>query len=189
LDEERVEEHLLICASCSHELRNLVELGGGIRTATRKGVVRAVVTRAFLERLTAEGLRVREYRVAAGGRVQCTVAPEDDLVAARLSAGLEGIGRVDLAICDDSGSERERVRDIPISSAHGEVVFLPRTASLRAAPAGVDHLKLLAVEQERERLLAEYIFVPPLRRPGRPAAEISPRRCRRWQDSSGLPAT
>ena len=158
-DEERVEEHLLICASCSHELRNVVELGGGIRVATREGVVRAVVSRAFLERLTAEGLRVREYRVAAGGSVQCTVAPEDDLVAARLSAGLEGIERVDLAICDDSGSERERVEDIPISSAHGEVVFLPRTASLRTAPAGVDRLKLLAVEQDSERLLAEYIFV------------------------------
>lgn len=158
-DEERVEEHLLSCATCGYELRSLVDLAGGIRRVTRKGVVRAVVTRAFLERAAAEGLRVREYRVAPGGSVQCTIAPEDDLVVARLCAGLEGVGRVDLAICDDSGRERERVRDIPVSGAHGEVVFLPRTASLRAAPAGVDRLKLLAVEQEAERLLAEYIFV------------------------------
>jgi len=158
-DEERVEEHLLSCVSCSGELRSLVDLAAGIRIATGKGIVRAVVTGAFLERLRAEGLRVREYRVAPGGSVQCTVAPDDDLVVARLSAGLEGIGRVDLAICDDSGRERERVRDIPVGGAHGEVVFLPRTANLRAAPAGVDRLKLLAVEQEAERLLAEYTFV------------------------------
>ncbi|MBI4637232.1 MAG: zf-HC2 domain-containing protein [Candidatus Rokubacteria bacterium] len=157
--EERVEEHLLSCVPCSGVLRSLVDLAAGIRTATRKGIVRAVVTRAFLERLRAEGLHVREYRVVPGGSVQCTVAPEDDLVVARLSIELEGIGRVDLAICDDSGREKERVRDIPVSGAHGEVIFLPRTASLRAAPAGVDRLKLLAVEQEAERLLAEYVFV------------------------------
>jgi hypothetical protein len=157
-DEERVEEHLLSCVACSGELRSLVDLAAGIRRATEKGIVRAVVTGVFLERLRTEGLRVREYRVVPGGSVQCTVAPEDDLVVARLSAGLEGIGRVDLAICDDSGRERERVRDIPVG-AHGEVVFLPRTANLRAAPAGVDRLKLLAVEEEAERVLAEYTFI------------------------------
>jgi hypothetical protein len=157
-DEERVEEHLLSCVACSGELRSLVDLAAGIRRATGKGIVRAVVTGVFLERLRAEGLRVREYRVVPGGSVQCTVAPEDDLVVARLSAGLEGIGRVDLAICDDSGRERERVRDIPVG-AHGEVVFLPRTANLRAALAGVDRLKLLAVEEEAERVLAEYTFI------------------------------
>ena len=118
-----------------------------------------VVTGAFLDRLRTEGLHVREYRVAPGGSVQCTVAPGDDLVVARLSAGFEGIDHVDLAICDDTGREKERVRDIPVGGGRGEVVFLPHTAHLRTAAAGIERFRLLAVEPEAERLLGEYTFV------------------------------
>jgi dihydrodipicolinate synthase/N-acetylneuraminate lyase len=39
------------------------------------GGVRAVVTTAFLQRLIDEGLSVREYRLAPGGSVECTVTP------------------------------------------------------------------------------------------------------------------
>ncbi len=158
-DEERVEEHLLGCATCSERLWGLADLAEGIGTLVRKGVVRGVVTSGFLERVAKEGLRVREYRVPPGGSVQCTVTAEDDLLVARLVAELRGVSRVDIAICDAAGREQERLRDVPLSPSTEEVVFLQRIKSVRTLPAYVRCLKLLAVEPERERLLGEYTFI------------------------------
>ena len=93
-EEERVEEHLLGCPACSQRLGDLVALTDGVRRLANLGVVRAVVTSAFLERLVDEGLRVREYRLVPGGSVECTVTPSDDLVAARLAADLRGAQQI-----------------------------------------------------------------------------------------------
>jgi anti-sigma factor RsiW len=59
-EEAPVEEHLLGCAACSERTADLVALAGGVRRLATLGVVRAVVTAAFLRRLADEGLRVRE---------------------------------------------------------------------------------------------------------------------------------
>jgi len=158
-DEERVEEHLLGCPACSERLWSLADLAEGIGTLARRGAVRAVVTRDFLERLAREGLRIREYRIPPGGSVQCTVSAEDDLLVARLVAELRGVSRVDIATCDAAGREQGRLRDVPVSPSTGEVVFLQRIESVRALPAHVKRLKLLAVEPQRERLLGEYTFI------------------------------
>lgn len=158
-DEERVEEHLLGCPACSERLWSLADLAGGIGTLARSGVVRAVVTSDFVERLAREGLRVREYRIPPGGSVQCTVTAEDDVLVARLVAQLRGVSQVDIAVCDAAGREQERLRDVPVSPSTEEVVFLQRIARARALPAHVKHLKLLAVEPQRERLLGEYTLI------------------------------
>ncbi len=158
-EEERIEEHLLGCTTCSERLRDLIGLAGGIQTLARSGTVRTIVTSAFLERLALEGLRVREYRVAPGESVQCTVTADDDLVVARLVAELHGVSRVDLAKCDAAGKEKERLKDIPVSASTREVVLLERIDKIRALPASVDRLKLFAVEEHGERLLGEYTFI------------------------------
>lgn len=158
-EEGRVEGHLLGCAACSERLWSLAGLAEGIRTLAREGVVRAVVTGDFLERVAREGFRVREYRVLPGGTVQCTVTAEDDLLVARLVAEFRGVSRVDIAVCDAEGREQERLRDVPVSPSTEEVVFLQGIKSVRALPAYVKRLKLLAVEPQRERLLGEYTFI------------------------------
>jgi hypothetical protein len=157
--EERAEEHLLGCAACSERLGDLAALAGGVRRLATLGVVRAVVTSAFLERLAAEGLRVQEYRVAPGGSVACTVTPRDDLVAARLTADLRGAGRVDLVQCDAAGREQARLADIPVEGSAEEVVLLERMDHLRALPASVTLMRLVAPGAAGERVLGEYTFV------------------------------
>ena len=37
-----------------------------------------------------QGLRVREYRVPAGGRVDCTVTADDDLLVSHLEGDFRG---------------------------------------------------------------------------------------------------
>ena len=157
--EERAEEHLLGCAACSERMGDLVALSGGVRSLANRGVVRAVVTSAFLERLIDEGLRVREYRLVPGGSVECTVMPSDDLVAARLTADLRGVQHIDLVKCDAEGREKNRLKDIPVSASAQEVVLLERIDRIRALPACVQRVRLVAPDADGERLLAEYTFV------------------------------
>lgn len=155
--EERVEEHLLGCAQCSERLGELTTLGAGIKSAFRGGELWAVISPDFLQRMKQEGLRLREYRVAPGGSVNCTISAADDAVVSRLQASLEGVARVDLVRLTDQGEGR--LPDIPFEPAAGEVLFCPSAASLKKAPAYTERIRLLAVDAAGERSIADYTFV------------------------------
>lgn len=157
-DEERVEEHLFSCTECSRILQGLVDLIEAIRELTRKGVVAVTLSESFMERLRGEGLNIRQYRVDPGGRVDCTITAQDDLVISRLAADLTGAKRVDIAQCDAEGNEQGRVRDVPLTGARGEVVFSQSTTALRALGKQRLRLKLIAVDDSEERVLGEYTF-------------------------------
>lgn len=157
-DEDRVEEHLFACEACSRGLQSMVQLIEAIRGLTRKGLFQVVVSEPFLEKLRSEGLNVRQYQVHPGGGVACTITDTDDLVIARLAADLTGAQRVDISRCDAQGREHQRIRDIPLTSARNEVVFSERTDLLRAMGPGVLRVRLIAVDDARERILGEYTF-------------------------------
>lgn len=158
-DENRMEEHLLGCAHCSEQLGELAALGSGISSAFRSGALRTVISRAFLEKMKTAGLRLREYRVPAGGSVQCTISAADDTVVGRLEAALTGVARLDLALLNERGDVRSRLLDIPFDPVAGEVLFCPSAAKLKKQPAHTDVVRLIAVEEAGERTLADYTFV------------------------------
>ena len=155
---ERIDEHIIACAACSDQLAQIVALSNGVRAAFRDGFVRAFVTGAFVDRLIERGVRVREYRVARGGGVNCSVAPEDEVVVGRLEVPLEGVTRLDVVAHQLTDIAEERFRDIPFAAAAGEVVLAAKAALLRAAPAHRARLRLIAVDADGERLLGEYTF-------------------------------
>ena len=154
---EHIDEHILGCDACSARLAEIVALGSGIRDAMNKGAVRAFITGAFARRLAGRGLRVREYRVPCNGSVNCSVAPQDDLVVAHLEAPLEGVRRVDV-ISRFEDHPPEIIRDIPFDAAGGEVVITPSIATLRALPAHRHRLRLVAVDAGAERVIGDYTF-------------------------------
>ncbi|MBE0657425.1 MAG: hypothetical protein IH602_07020 [Bryobacteraceae bacterium] len=157
--EDSVEQHLFECDHCGARLREAVSLVDGIRALAREGSLRMVVSQTFLERATAAGLRLREYAPAPGGSVQCTVTAEDDLLIARLSADLQGAGRVDLCLCDGNGVEQRRSADIPFRPNSGVVVYQESMAFAKAAPTSTMIVRLVAFDEaEGERLLGEYTF-------------------------------
>jgi len=87
------------------------------------------------------------------------VTAEDDILIGRLAANLNAAKRVDLCICDDGGSERIRLRDIPFNSAAGSVAFQQPIAYAKAAPSETLIARLIAFDDSgRERLLGEYTF-------------------------------
>ena len=156
---EALDEHLLACDDCGRRLDELVALGEGVRAAWRAGAVAAVASGAFLQRLADQGTRVRAYRVPRNGSVNCTVAPEDELLASHLEVPLEGVGRVDavLELSTEPGVQH-RLQDVPFDPQAGEVVYLPRIAEARRMPAHTLRVTLLAVDDAGTRELGRYSF-------------------------------
>ena len=152
-----VEEHLIECDACSGRLRSWVALGEAVRHVAHQGLIQVVVTPSFLEAAAQGGLRIREYRVSAGARVECTVTTEDDLLVGRLQADFEGVKHLAVASSWDGGPE-ERVDDVPVSPAASELIMAQAMPAMRALGRSVMRVRLLAREEGAERLLGEYTF-------------------------------
>ena len=152
-----VDEHLLGCDHCSASLQTLVDTAGEIRAAVRGGEVRAVLTDAFVKKLAAQNVRLREYRVEHNGSVNCTVAPEDEVLVTRLRAPLAGIERLDVDFLDANGQSIRRLHDVPFDPAAGEVVITQQIQVVRAMPATTVRYRLYDMASPSgERLVSEY---------------------------------
>jgi hypothetical protein len=156
--EARTEEHFLGCARCSRRLEQLAALAREVRAVTRNSGVSVIINDPFVRRLKESGLQVREYRVPLNGSVNCTVAPEDDFVVARLEAPLDEAERVDILYVDSDGRPEMRQEDVPFIAESGGVLFSTRIDALRALPATTLRLRLLDVDNNGERTLGEYTF-------------------------------
>ena len=154
---DAIEEHLLGCDSCSRRLRGLVALGEGVRRLAREGAVETVVTPAFLAKAAQEGLRTREYRVAPGGRVDCTVTAEDDLLVARLLGDFRGLSRLDV-VAEQEGLPARRIEDVPIGPDATELIVAQAMPYMRTVLHARLRIRLLSQEAGGERLLGEYTF-------------------------------
>jgi hypothetical protein len=158
-DEETVEEHLLACDQCGDQLREVIALSEGLRALARSGSLQVVVSDLFVQRARETGRHVREYAPSPGGNVQCTVAADDDLLVARLTADLSGAARVDLTWCDPQGVEQLRMTDIPIRGDAGRVICQQSITWAKASPSMSLIARLVAVDAKgAERLLGEYAF-------------------------------
>jgi hypothetical protein len=156
-DRGRLEEHLLGCDACSARLDLLQQMAEGVAAMLREGGLPAVVAPVVLDRLRREGRRIREYAVPAGGGVQCTVAPDDDVLLARLGVELQGVSRLDLVSRLDDGPEH-RLADLPFDSRARELLVLPPVALIRQRPSHVQTFELRAVAAEGERIVGRYAF-------------------------------
>lgn len=156
-EQDPLEEHLLSCAACARSGQALAAAAEGVRAMVSRGELSAVVLPAVVERLRHEGRRIREYRVRPAESVQCTVGPDDDVVLARLSARLAGVPRLDLLVQVDDGPQT-RLSDLPFDPDGQELVLASSAFVLRALPAHVQRLRLVAVDPQGERALGEYSF-------------------------------
>ena len=155
---EELEEHLFACAQCAGRLEWLAALAEGVRAAVRAGALGMVVSAPFVEAMQRAGLRVREYRLDPGGRVNCTMARDDDAVVTRVRAPLGGVKRLDILEDIDDGRHNLELRDVPFDPASGEVLYILPPAALKSMPAHVARMRLVAVEEAGRRTLGEYTF-------------------------------
>jgi hypothetical protein len=160
-EEEKLEEHLFACAHCAGRLEWLAALSASVRAAVRAGTVGMVVSAPFVEAMKQAGLRLREYRLDPGGRVDCTIRADEDAVVSRIRAPLSGVKRVDALHRLEVGGVDEpdvRLEDVPFDPASGEVLFIPPPAALKKMPAHRLRVRLVAVGEAGETPLGEYTF-------------------------------
>jgi hypothetical protein len=158
-EEDVVEQHLMTCDQCGDRLREIIALAEGLRVLARSGSLNVIVSDRFVRHAAETGLRIREYAPERGESIQCTVAVDDDLLLARLSADLTGASRVDLSWRDPRGIERQRMEDIPIGSDAGTVILQQSITWAKASPTSSMTARLLAVNPHGgERVLGEYTF-------------------------------
>ena len=153
--DDAIEEHLLGCDSCSRRLGELAALGDGVRRLAREGAVAVVVTPSFLARAAQDGLRTREYRLAPGGRVDCTVTREDDLLVARLQGDFRGITRLDVVAQTESDTEH-RIPDVPIDPGATELIVAQPMPVMRRLGPSRHRYRLVAHDAGGDRLIGEY---------------------------------
>lgn len=154
-EEAAFEQHYLGCETCRARLAEVEAIAAGVRRAFVAGRLGAYITPAFAERLRSSGLRIREYRVPRNGSVNCTIAPDDDVLMSRLQVPLEGVERID-AISIDQGEQR--VEDIPFDRSAGEVVWAPSVAYVKKMPECRSSVRLVAVGPGGDRVLGDYVF-------------------------------
>ena len=154
----KIEEHLFACASCNAQLESIVSLGLATRQLVQQGKITTTLTPGSLRELKATGLRLREYHVDPGGKVNCTITPEDDLVVSHLHTPLAGVRRIDLVIDDIDTAWQIRASDIGFDPVSDEVVVIPRAEDVRNMHRATHRMRLFSVDDSGERLLGEYLF-------------------------------
>lgn len=88
------------------------------------------------------------------------MAAEDDILVGRLAADVSGARRIDLSVCNERGIEQIRLPDIPVRAGMREVIYQESSPFIKAAPSFTLRARLLAVDDEGERLLGEYCVQP-----------------------------
>lgn len=156
-EDSRLDAHLFACAACATRLAALLALGDAIRRETLHGSFGFVVPAAFVGRMRGAGLTLREYTLAPGGSVNCTIGPGDDFVVAHLHAPLAGVQRLDVLI-DDITIGQLRLADVPFDPTTGELTVVPSAAFLRSLGKTQQRLRLVVVAGVQERVIGDYIF-------------------------------
>ena len=156
--ESELEEHLFACRDCSHALQTLVGFGDAIRALIRAGGATAILPPGFADTLKDTGLRVNEYRLEPNGSVNCTIAPQDDLVVSRLKAPLQGVKRLDVIVQLVEANQSMRLEDVGFDASSQEVVLLPKAREVRQWGVATQRVELISVTDAGDRVLGRYVF-------------------------------
>ena len=157
-EDARVGEHLMGCGDCNDKALWVAQLSASMPALVREGQFQATVSPEFVQRAIEAGLRTREYCLSPGGSVNCTIAPEDDLLITRLEVTLPGSERVDLLMLDEQGNAFQRFADIPYDPAAKEVLLASRVADIKAMPETRFSMRLVVPAASGERTIGNYSF-------------------------------
>ena len=157
-DTDRIEEHLFACGACSARLDRLAALGTGLAALVREGRVSGIVSRALVNRMQRDGIRVRMYSLLPGETVPCAVFPGDDLIVTALRADFSGVETVRLTVTGPDGWTGGDLGDVPVSGPGGEVLWATPAAVVRQMPSMRLELSLLTAGDAAPAELGRYLL-------------------------------
>lgn len=155
-EEDRIEEHVFSCADCAREVAAAEALARSIAAVVREGRLHSVVSDAILNRLAADGVRVRTYTLDGAGVVPCAVWADDDLVVARIRADFAEVDSVTIVTRQASGDEIGRLSDVAVRPGQREILNAFSATRLRQLPPTRVQVTVTAQVGGGERTIAEY---------------------------------
>jgi len=155
-EEERFEEHTFTCAECARHLADAETLARGVATVAREGRLQTVVSDSILNRLAADGVRIRTYILEGAAIVPCAVWADDDLVVARIRADFGEAESVTIVTRQASGVEVGRLSGIAVRPGQREILNAFSAAHLRKLPATRIVVTVTGQSDGEERTMAEY---------------------------------
>ena len=155
-EEERIEAHMFACADCARELAAAEALARGIAAVAREGRLHSVVTDAILNRLAADGVRIRIYTLEGPAIVPCAVWAGDDLIVARIRGDFADVDSVSIVTRQASGDEISRLADVAVRPGQREILNAFSAAHLRKLPPTRVQVSVTAQIGSAERTIAEY---------------------------------
>ena len=157
-DEDRIETHAFACTACARALAAAGALAGGVAAAVREGRLHTVLTEGILNRLAADGVRIRSFTLEGTDLVPCAVWAGDDLVVSRIRADFAGVDAVSIVTRRASGEEIGRLADVPVRTGQREILHAFSAAHLRALPATRVHVTVTTAAGDADRTLAEFVL-------------------------------
>jgi anti-sigma factor RsiW len=151
-----LEEHVFSCADCTARLEAVASVAGGVAALARQGRISGVISRALLNRLQRDGVRVRQFTLDPGETVPCAAFPGDDVVVASLNANLTGVRAVSLRVTGPGDAPFGAVDDIPVAAAATGVLWATPGAWVRSMPS--QQLRLTLRSADGAGLLGEYVL-------------------------------
>lgn len=134
--EAALEEQLFADANATARLELVSGVAAALGVLGRTGRLRGTLTLDAIAKLRAAGVRVREYTLAPGQIVPCTIAHED-LMVIRLHGVFAGVSSVDIDLEWRLENERPRSelhRDVAVDLRAGEIVLAYAGDGIRALP-------------------------------------------------------
>jgi hypothetical protein len=114
---DSVEVHLFSCDACAAAAQQLDRLLG-----TLYELIPPVLSRAHVERLVANGVRVKELQITRPTGNEAVFTPELDVFVFALHADMAGAERVDVEIHDTAGTPHMQFAHVPFDASRGEVL-------------------------------------------------------------------
>lgn len=128
---EGIEEHVFACVDCARRLEQAAAVARGVTSIVRGGRLEGFVTTAVLNRLARDGARVRSYILAPGDVVPCAVWADDEVAVLHMRADFSNFKSVTVVMHLGTGEEIDRISDVPVQEAAGELIRVFSAASLR----------------------------------------------------------
>jgi hypothetical protein len=151
-----IEEHFFSCAYCSARLEGVASVAGGVAALARQGRVSGIISRALLNRLQRDGVRVRQFTLDPGETVPCAAFPGDDVVVTSLNANLTGVRAVSLRVTGPGDVPVGAIDDIPVAAAATGVLWATPGAFVRSMPS--QQLRLTLRSADDAGILGEYVL-------------------------------
>lgn len=154
---EAIEEHVFSCAACAARLEAVATMAASITSLARQGRISGIISRAMLNQLQHDGVRVRVYSLLPGEVVPCAVFPDDDLVVTSMRGNFAGVDAVTISVVGSGPLSGIMLEDVPVPGAEGELLWAAPGSLIRQMPTSRVTLTLNAGRADGPRI-GEYVL-------------------------------